>query len=136
MGEPFSWRSRIRFSDTDASGRIHYSAMFRHMEAAEDEFLRAIGFPYADVEPAGQLSFPRVHVEAQFIAPLRYDDVVETQVTVERVGESSFTLYFMSVANETAVARGRVTAVCMSVVTQRSTPLPDELAEALRARRG
>ncbi len=136
MGEPFCWRSRIRFSDTDASGRIHYSAMFRHMEAAEDEFLRAIGFPYADIEPAAQLSFPRVHVEAQFVAPLRYDDVVETQVTVERVGESSFTLYFMSVSNEAAVARGRITAVCMSTVTQKSTPLPEELADALRARRG
>lgn len=136
MGEPFCWRSRIRFSDTDASGRIHYSAMFRHMEAAEDEFLRAIGQPYADIENAAGISFPRVHVEAQFVAPLRYDDEVETQVTVERIGESSFTLYFMSVANGTAVARGRITAVCMSVETQRSTPLPEALAEALQARRG
>lgn len=136
MGEPFCWRSRIRFSDTDASGRIHYSAMFRHMEAAEDEFLRAIGQPYASIETAAGISFPRVHVEAQFVAPLRYDDEVETQVTVERVGESSFTLYFMSVANGTAVARGRITAVCMSTETQRSTPLPEALAEALQARRG
>lgn len=136
MGEPFCWRSRIRFSDTDASGRIHYSAMFRHMEAAEDEFMRTIGFPYAEIEPAGDLSFPRVHVEAQFVAPLRYDDEVETQVTVERVGESSFTLYFMSTANGRAVARGRITAVCISISTQRSTPMPEGLAEALRARRG
>lgn len=136
MGEPFCWRSRIRFSDTDASGRIHYSAMFGHMEAAEDEFLRTIGFPYAEIEPASQLSFPRVHVEAQFVGPLHYDDEVETQVTVERVGESSFTLYFMSIANGAAVARGRITAVCMSVTTQRSTPLPDGLSEALRAHRG
>jgi len=136
MGEPFSWRSRIRFSDTDASGRIHYSAMFRHMEAAEDEFMRVIGFPYADIEPSAGISFPRVHVEAQFISPLRYDDEVETQVTVERVGESSFTLYFMSVANGRAVSRGRITAVCISVATQRSTPMPEDLAEALQARRG
>jgi YbgC/YbaW family acyl-CoA thioester hydrolase len=136
MGEPFCWRSRIRFSDTDASGRIHYSAMFRHMEAAEDEFMRSIGFPYSDIEPAAEISFPRVHVEAQFVAPLRYDDEVETQVTVERVGESSFTLYFMSVANGVAVARGRITAVCMSTRTQRSTPMPEALADALQARRG
>lgn len=136
MGEPFCWRSRIRFSDTDASGRIHYSAMFRHMEAAEDEFLREIGFPYRELEPAEAISFPRVHVEAQFVAPLRYDDEVETQVSVERVGESSFTLYFMSVANGVPVARGRITAVCMSTETQRSTPLPEAFAEALQARRG
>jgi acyl-CoA thioesterase FadM len=67
---------------------------------------------------------------------LHYDDEVETQVTVERVGESSFTLYFMSIANGAAVARGRITAVCMSITTQRSTPLPEGLAEALRLHRG
>lgn len=136
MGEPFCWRSRIRFSDTDASGRIHYSAMFRHMEAAEDEFMRSIGFPYAEIEPGGGVMFPRVHVEAQFVGPLYYDDEVDTQVNVERVGDSSFTLYLMAVSKGAAVARGRVTAVCMSLETQRSTPLPEALADALRARRG
>lgn len=135
MPEPYIWRSRIRFSDTDASGRIHYSAMFRHMEAAEDEFMRTLGFPYSSVEPAGELSFPRVHVEAQFVAPLHYDDEVETAVTVERVGESSFSLYFFSTCRSVPVARGRITAVCMSVATQRSHPLPEDLAEALRSRR-
>lgn len=135
MPEPYVWRSRIRFSDTDASGRIHYSAMFRHMEAAEDEFMRSLGFPYSSLEPSGQFSFPRVHVEAQFLAPLHYDDEVETEVTVERVGESSFSLYFFSICRAIPVARGRLTAVCISLTTQHSHPLPEELAEALRSRR-
>lgn len=131
MGDLFVWRSRIRFSDTDASGRIHYSAMFRHMEAAEDEFMRTIGFPYASIEPSAGISFPRVHVEAQFVGPLRYDDEVATQVSVERVGDSSYTLYFDVSCRELPVARGRVTAVCMNLSTQRSKPLPEDLAEAL-----
>lgn len=105
--------------------------MFRHMEAAEDEFMRRIGFPYVRIESAAGISFPRVHVEAQFVGPLRYDDEIQTQVSVERVGDSSFTLYFDVSCKDKAVARGRVTAVCMSLDTERSTPMPEDLAEAL-----
>jgi YbgC/YbaW family acyl-CoA thioester hydrolase len=134
MPDPFSWNSRIRFVDTDASGRIHYSALFRHLEIAEDEFLRSLGFPYFD-RRAGSLAFPRVHVEAQFTAGLVYDDEIRIEVTVERVGDSSYTLYFLVYRgeSETAVARGRITAVCMDKRTQKSTALPEDLSDALLA---
>lgn len=132
MPAAFQWRLRVRFSDTDISGRAHYSAMFRFMEAAEDEFLRSLGLPYAAVEKAKAVSFPRVHVEAQFMVPLHYDEVVDMEVTVERVGETAFTLYFDASKDGKAVARGRVTAVCVSVETERPVLLPAEFADALR----
>lgn len=136
MPVAFKWRLRVRFSDTDATGRIHYSAMFRFMEAAEDEFLRSLGLPYAAVEKARKVSFPRVHVEAQFMAPLHYDDVVDMEVTVERVGETAFTLYFDASKEGAPVARGRVTAVCVSLETERAILLPAELSDALRKSMG
>ena len=36
LAEPFRFETRIRFIDTDASGRIHYTAMFRYFESAEN----------------------------------------------------------------------------------------------------
>lgn len=136
MPVAFKWRLRVRFSDTDASGRIHYSAMFRFMEAAEDEFLRSLGLSYAAMEKSRGVLFPRVHVEAQFVAPLHYDDVVDSEVTVERVGETAFTLYFDASKDGVPVARGRVTAVCVSMETERPVLLPAELSEALRRATG
>ena len=50
MSAPFSWRTRIRFIDTDASQRIHYTALFRHFEAAEEEFLRSFGQSFLSAE--------------------------------------------------------------------------------------
>jgi len=132
MPVAFKWCLRVRFSDTDASGRIHYSAMFRFMEAAEEEFLRSAGLPYAAIEKARGVIFPRVHVEAQFMAPLHYDDVVDMEVTVERVGEKAFTLYFDASKDGAPVACGRMTAVSISVETERAVLLPAELADALR----
>ena len=59
MPPPFVFQTRIRFIDTDASGRIHYTAMFRYFESAEIEFLRTLGINY---DPKRPINFPRVHV--------------------------------------------------------------------------
>ncbi|MBI5282848.1 MAG: acyl-CoA thioesterase [Candidatus Solibacter usitatus] len=130
---PFAWRTRIRFVDTDASGRIHYSALFRHLEAAEDEFFRSIGFAYAQ-RGAADLTYPRVHVEADYLSALRYDDPVYITVAAAKVGTSSYTLEFNVYLEETSdvAASGLITVVCMSRRGQKAHPLPEELRAALK----
>ncbi len=129
----FVWPHRVRFSDTDASGRIHYTAMLRFFEAAECEYLRSLGVPYSLMENESD-SYPRVRIECDYTGPVRDDDVVDILVSVERVGRSSFTLAFdASVAGRPA-ADGRITIVCISRATQSSRPLPENLAAILRSR--
>jgi acyl-CoA thioester hydrolase len=129
---PFAWESRIRFVDTDASGRIHYTALLRHFEAAEFEFLRAIGCPYSSFLPEDG-GFPRVHVECDYLSALRCEDVISTQVTVDRVGSSSYTLAFLATSNGRTAGKGKITVVCMDHQTQRPKALPESFAKALRA---
>ena len=128
---PFIWTGRIRFVDTDASTRIHYSSIFRHLEAAETEFFRAMGQPYAGRQEAG-LTYPRVRVECDYKAPLCYDDAYAIEVTVARVGTTSYTLAFnVTTAGQTA-ARAKITVVCVDQETGRPHSLPAALAESLR----
>jgi acyl-CoA thioester hydrolase len=129
--QPFVWESRIRFVDTDASGRIHYTALFRHFEAAEFEFLRAVGCPYTSFAEEG-VSFPRVHVECDYLAALHCDDLIATAVTVERVGGTSFTFAFGVSIGGRAAAKGKITVVCIDPATQRPRAVPERLALALR----
>lgn len=126
--QPFAWESRIRFVDTDASGRIHYTALLRHFEAAEFEFLRSIGCPYTSLEG----SYPRVHVECDYLSALVCDDAISTAVTVDRIGSSSFTFAFAVSVEGRAAAKGKITVVCIDRKTQRPQPIPERLAEALR----
>jgi acyl-CoA thioester hydrolase len=128
--QPFIWESRIRFVDTDASGRIHYTALFRHFEAAEFEFLRAIGCPYTSFLSEG-VGFPRVHVECDYLSALRCDDLILTAVSVERVGGTSFTLGFAVTVEGRAAAKGKITIVCTDSATQRPRAVPERMAEAL-----
>jgi acyl-CoA thioester hydrolase len=127
---PFAFPSKIRFVDTDASGRIHYTAMLRHFEAAEHEFLESLGCSYQ----AGRgfdVDFPRVHVEVDFMIPLAYNDPIEVQVTVERIGNTSFTLAFLTLLHGQPAAKGRIVVVAIDHKTRRPCPLPERLVKCL-----
>jgi acyl-CoA thioester hydrolase len=130
---PFCLESRVRYVDTDASGRIHYTAMLRHFEAAEIELMRSLGqgLTYIDQDAQG-MQFPRVRVDCIYTAPVHFEDLLRITVAVDRVGPRSYTLAFDAAVEGTAVAQGRIVVVCVDMATGRSRPLPEGLASALR----
>ncbi len=126
--DSFRFQTRIRFIDTDASGRIHYTAMFRYFESAEIELLRTLGITYA---LRGDLIFPRVHVECDFRIPLGHDDLIEIEVCLTRLGRSSARLEFQTFKADELAANGAVVIVCTDANTRRAIPFPDELRARL-----
>src|SRR5919201_4635242 len=80
---------RIEWPDTDASGHYHNTAAFRFIEVAETTLLDRLGFVH---EIYGR--HPRVHIEADFLRPLRFRDLVDIELTVEAVGRTSVTYGF------------------------------------------
>jgi YbgC/YbaW family acyl-CoA thioester hydrolase len=128
--KPFVFESRVRFGDTDASGRIFYVSLLNHFDAAESEFLRFLGVGYHEIQDR-KVGFPRVRVECDYTGALEYDDLMQIAVTVDRIGRSSFTLAFdVSVGGRNA-ARGKVTIVCVDRGTHKSIELPEKLRAAL-----
>jgi 2-aminobenzoate-CoA ligase len=74
---------RIEWSDTDASGYYHNTAAFRMLEWAETALLESLGM----IDVYGRL--PRVHVSADFKAPLKHRDLIDVDLEVVDVGTSS-----------------------------------------------
>ncbi len=129
-GNPFRFQTRIRFIDTDTSGRIHYTAMFRYFESAEIEFMREVGLSYT----RSSYGFPRVHVECDFLVSIVHDDLIEIEVSLTKLGKSSLRFDFRTFRSGDLAAKGAVVIVCMDVKTQRAVALPDELRQRLAAR--
>ena len=127
---PFSWPSKIRFVDTDASGRIHYTAMLRHFEAAEHEFLETLGCSY-QAGHGFEVDVPRVHVEVDFMIPLAYNDRIEVQVIVDKIGNTSFILAFLALLGGQPATKGRIVVVAIDRKTRRPCPLPERLVKCL-----
>ncbi len=115
MATPFRVTRRVEFHDTDMAGIVHFSNFFCYMEYAEVEFLRSKGLSVAWREMAGErVGFPRVAASCDYRRPVRFDDVVEIDVTLARLGRRSVTYEFAFSCRGEAVASGRVTtAYCL-----------------------
>lgn len=133
-------RVRVSFADVDSSQRIHFTAMFRYFEVAEHELMRSLDMPYATT--LWESAFPRVHLECDFRGAVRYDDLLDVEARIERVGSSSWTVAFTArhadatgarhgVTPDEVVATGKMVIVSMNPETERSQPLPDKLRAAL-----
>jgi acyl-CoA thioesterase FadM len=117
---------RIEWSDTDASGAWHNSAAFDIMEAAEVALVDALGMR-EDVYGR----HPRAHIEADFVAPLWFRDVVDCEVRVAEVGRTSVTYDALIRRGETTCARGRIVAVLLDRIGGTPQPWPDEYRRLL-----
>ena len=122
-------RLRVRWVDTDASGRIHFTAAFRYFEIAEFELLRSLGLAHGQMSEA---DFPRVSVGATYKKPLTVDQEIEVRIRPDRVGERAIT-YACEIYHEGELAiEGHVTAVAVGP-DGKSRPLPEALRRALRS---
>ncbi len=133
----FALRRRVAFSETDSAGVMHFSNFFRWFEDAEHAFLRSLGHSVYQVADGRRLSFPRVHAEADYLRPLRFEDEVDVCIDEVVVGRRSVRYALRVVGDDGAdIARGALVVVAAWVEDGRltATDLPAELAEVLRAR--
>jgi acyl-CoA thioester hydrolase len=136
MSEPFRVSRRVEFGDTDMAGIIHFSNFFRYMESAEQAFLRARGLSVAMDWHGEAIGFPRVSASCDFLHPVRFEDVVDILVRVEKVGRTSVTYSFEFQHQGQPVARGRFSAVCCKVrpgTAIESIEIPEEIRARLLA---
>jgi YbgC/YbaW family acyl-CoA thioester hydrolase len=135
MSTPFRTTRRVEFADTDLAGIAHFSNFFRYMEAAEVDFLHSLGLS-VQLELEGQaLGFPRVSASCDYLRPVTFEDVLEIEVRLAKLGRKSVTFAFDLRCKDEVVARGRVTSVCCRVGPQRqleAIEIPAALRERLR----
>jgi YbgC/YbaW family acyl-CoA thioester hydrolase len=136
MTTPFRTRRRVEFADTDMAGIMHFSNFFRHMEAAEVDFLASLDLSVAMNEDGKRIGFPRVAASCDYLRPARFLDVLEVSVIVHKVGTKSVTLRFEFMHRSEVIARGQISAVCCRVVSERqleSMAIPAPIREKLEA---
>jgi 4-hydroxybenzoyl-CoA thioesterase/acyl-CoA thioester hydrolase len=125
---------RVEFRDTDAACMAHFSAFFVWMEQAEHELLRYLGLSVHSVDQQGTLSFPRVAARCDYQRSVRFEDVLDIEIVVVRVGPKSVTYECNFTHNGQPVASGQTTTVCCRFDengTPHSVPIPVWMAEKL-----
>jgi len=116
-------RTRVAWVDTDAGGRIHFTAAFRWAEVAETALMRGLGV----IDSWG--SYPRRHVEADFHKVLRFEDEIEVRLRVDGIGTTSVTYAWTVSKDGDVCVEGRHTVVHVDE-EGRPEPLPDRVRAA------
>jgi acyl-CoA thioester hydrolase len=125
MSTAFVTSRRVEFSDTDTAGIMHFAAFFRMMEQAEHDLLRSVGLSVVMEDEEGALGWPRVAAKCDFRAPARFEDLLQIEVTVARLGARSVTYSHRFTCGGQELASGQITAVCCRI---RSGALPEAIA--------
>ncbi|MBQ8517258.1 MAG: acyl-CoA thioesterase [Akkermansia sp.] len=81
----FTYSRRIAFHETDAAGIVYFANYFHLAEEAETHALASL----STADTFRRYAYPRVHVEADYHAPLRFFEMATVQARLTRIGGSS-----------------------------------------------
>ena len=84
--QPFTLPVRVYYEDTDAGGVVYYANYLKFCERARTEWLRTFGVSQQALIDEQGLGFVVRSVQADYLAPARFDDalIVVTQVAMLR----------------------------------------------------
>jgi 4-hydroxybenzoyl-CoA thioesterase/acyl-CoA thioester hydrolase len=135
MGTAFVTSRRVEFSDTDAAGIMHFAAFFRMMEQAEHDLLRNVNLSVVMHDAAGKISWPRVAAKCDFQAAARFEETLQIEVRIARLGKRSITYSHRFLRDGQVLAIGEITAVCCRIregALPKSMPIPAAMVKKLR----
>jgi acyl-CoA thioester hydrolase len=127
----FVYKHRVRYHEADQQGFLFNSRYLEIADTAMAEYFRELGWRYTELNELG-VDPSVVKVEATFSSPARFEDDLDAEVHCVRVGRSSFQLRTEISCGSRKIAVLDLTYVNVDAVSASSSPLPAEVAEALR----
>jgi acyl-CoA thioester hydrolase len=83
---------RVYYDDTDAGGIVYHANYLVFAERARTEYLRAMGYTHHQIMEQFQILLVIRHIEIDYRAPARLDDMLEIQTSVLSRGRTSITM--------------------------------------------
>lgn len=134
----FTFTTPVRFADVDHAGIVYYPRFFHLFHVAFEELWRErMGArAYAELLDRDRVGFPAVRAECEFVAPLRFGDVAETEVTIARLGAKSITFRYKiyRAADErprTLCAAGQVVCAVVDLARFAAIAVPERVSAML-----
>lgn len=121
---------RVRFQECDPQGVVYFARYPEYYDIAITELWREALGSYGAMVDAG-VDIVVAEQRVRYLAPARFDELVDVDVTVDRLGTTSMqSSYSVSRAGETLV-QGEFRHVFVAVATKAKTPIPEEIRAAL-----
>jgi acyl-CoA thioester hydrolase len=118
---------RVEFSDTDMAGIVHFAKFFLWMEHVEQEFLRSIGLSVSMTWEGERIGFPRVSASCDYLSPVTFEDVMDVELSIVKIGTKSISYDFAFSKETKPVASASLVTCCVGKIAGRKLagiPIP------------
>ncbi|MBT8418339.1 MAG: tol-pal system-associated acyl-CoA thioesterase [Silicimonas sp.] len=105
---------RVYYEDTDLAGIVYYANYLKFIERARTEWVRGIGVDQARLRAEAGIVFAVRRVEADYLAPARFDDVLSVETDVRSVSGARIVLGQDVLRGDARLFRSVVTLVALT----------------------
>lgn len=134
--DAFAWPVRVYYEDTDTGGVVFYANYLKFFERARTEWLRALGYSQHALAESTGLIFVVKSTAVDYFAPARLDDELKLTVVVEQFRNASLAFvqeaWRLQGTEQTLLARGRITIVCVNAASFRPQAIPEEMLARIK----
>ncbi len=128
--------NKVRMHDTDMAGILYFPRQFRFAHDALEDFVESQGYSFDKIFHHGNFVFVIVHAEADYLSPLRVGDKLQIHVTVDHVGQSSFTMaYGIYKEDGTLTGKAKTVHVTLERKARTKVHIPQEFRAILEKNR-
>lgn len=124
MAHTFSLR--VYYEDTDFGGIVYYANYLKFIERARSEWVRSLGLDQKTLKSERGVVFAVRHLEADYISPAKFDDILEVVTDVHLSSAARLVLNQEVLRGKDVLFRARVTLIAMRD-TGKPTRLPAEI---------
>ncbi len=130
---------RIRYSNTDCTGRIFFPKYFEYFDDATIEFFREKGIVFdsfgkfiLDNKIADEL-LAVGECSCRFLSEAFFDDIVEIKLEIKELSEKKiiFHVVCFNKTEKNICAEGYIIFICISQKTKKTTKIPYEILKRL-----
>jgi 4-hydroxybenzoyl-CoA thioesterase len=133
-GDIWRYERPVRFDEVDAAQILFFARFFNYCHEAMEAFFSQLPGGYVALINRRRIGLPAVHVESDFLSPLRFGDVARIDVSVSRLGTSSCGFRHSMTRQHDGGRVAVVQHVCAAVdlETMKAIPLPPDMRELLQ----
>jgi acyl-CoA thioester hydrolase len=132
MSRSFSHRIRVRYAECDPQGVVFNANYYAYFDLLITELWREQVGGYNTMLEAG-VDLSVVESRARFIQPARFDDEIDLNATIARLGNTAMStrIDIVRAADGVKLVEGEVHHVFIDPSTYTKRPIPDAIRAAL-----
>lgn len=127
-----SFEKRVRYGETDKMGYLYYGNYAQLYEIGRVELLRELGLPYAEMEDNLGVMLPVVSVNARFLKPAYYDELLTIESSLKALPTKMISIHSEILnAKKELIHKAKVDLFFIDMKTGKRISAPDALSKRL-----